>query len=358
MTEDRDRRRRIAEALRAQRDEIASRVTEEFLDRHPDWVDRYGDRAWERGREDAAFHIDFLAGAVLANDASAFADYARWTGGMLGARGIAPEFLAENLEQIGRAAAHDLDEGSHQVLDSLVRAGIAAIGSERPPGEDMLGGGEAYATERSLYIQAIRGGERRAALAVALEAVRAGASVPDVYVEILQPAQYEIGRLWERNEITVANEHMATAITQYVVAQLYSQLQVPERTRGNALVTGVRGELHQLGANMVADVLEADGWRIRFLGTQLPHEGVLQAIEEHEPGLVGISTTVLSNLPAVAELIEEARRRFGSAIAVLVGGGAYRANPEAWRELGADGFARDLKDAVAVAAALGGEAGG
>jgi methanogenic corrinoid protein MtbC1 len=198
-------------------------------------------------------------------------------------------------------------------------------------------------------VQAILEGNRRAALNVTLEALREGAAVPDVYVEILQPAQYEVGRLWERSKITVAKEHMATAVTQYVVAQLYPRLEVPDTARGNALVTGVRGELHQLGANMVADVLESDGWNARFLGTQLPHEGVLDAIAEHEPRLLGISATVLSNLPAVADLIEDVRKAYGTEITILVGGGAFRTNPDGWQELGADAYGRDLRHAVEVA---------
>ena len=167
------------------------------------------------------------------------------------------------------------------------------------------------------------------------------------------PAQYEVGRRWERNEISVATEHVATAITQYVMAQLYGHLEIPETVRGNAVVTGVEGELHQLGANMVADVLEAEGWNVRFLGTQLPHGDVLGAVEDHEPRLLGVSATVLFNLPAVGRLIEDARSRFGSELRIVVGGGAFRSNPEVWRELGADGFGRELRESVAMVEWLG-----
>lgn len=346
------RRRRVAAALRVHREAIAKTVTEEFLRRHPDWVERYGDLARIRGEEDAVFHVQFLEGAILSNQESAFAEYARWTAGVLGARGIAPTFLAENLEQVGRAAERALDESDRPVVRRMVAAGVAALSDAPRAHTDADEGEAALAVERRLYTQAILAGERRAALTVTTEALRAGASVPDVYRLVLQPAQYELGRLWESGEITVAKEHMSTAITQYVVAQLYGHLEVPPPVRGNALITGVQGELHQIGANMVADVLEADGWRMRFLGTQMPHGGVLDAIEEHRPKLLGISATVLSSLPAVADLIDAARRGYGSGVAILVGGGAFRASPEAWRDLGADGFGRDLSEAVVVAARL------
>src|SRR5215472_1202496 len=93
-------RRRLSEKLWSRRDALATRVNTEFFDRHPDWRERYGHKGVERGREDACFHIDFLRGAVEADSAPAFMDYVSWTARVLGARGIAPDFLAENLQQI------------------------------------------------------------------------------------------------------------------------------------------------------------------------------------------------------------------------------------------------------------------
>jgi len=353
MTSDQARRRAIAGRLDTHRASIAASVTDEFLERHPDWLDRYP-RVRRRGQEDAGFHLEFLAGAILAGDPTAFADYARWTCRVLSARGIDPEYLVENLEQVGRAAASVLEAPDGRLVGRFVEAGVAAVEQARSPRQDdgSAPGDDAddhVRTARSLYLQAVLAGERRAAVALALETVSSGLSVPDVYLEILQPVQHEIGRMWERNEITVAKEHMATAITQYVVARLYPLLEIPDASRGNAIVTGVRGELHQLGANLVSDVLEADGWNTRFLGTQLPHDSVLEAIEEHEPRLVGISATVLSSLHAVAALVDDTRASFGPDVRILVGGGAFRANPDAWRSVGADGYGRDLRDAVRVA---------
>src|SRR5690606_19701959 len=96
-----DERRVLADAVRRQRDGVADQVTEEFLRRHPQWITRYGDRAWTRGVEDARFHLDFLAGAIESGDPRTFAEYARWTAGVLDSRGIPPEFFIENLGQAG-----------------------------------------------------------------------------------------------------------------------------------------------------------------------------------------------------------------------------------------------------------------
>lgn len=118
---------------------------------------------------------------------------------------------------------------------------------------------------RQMFIQALLQAQRKAASNIAMEAYRQGHSIPGIYAEVIQEALYAIGKLWQANRITVAEEHMATAIAQYVMAQLYPLLPLPEIPRGTVVITGVEGELHQVGANMVADVLEADGWLVHFL---------------------------------------------------------------------------------------------
>ena len=115
------------------------------------------------------------------------------------------------------------------------------------------------------------------------------------------------------------------------------------------VITGAQGEFHQVGANMVADVLEAAGWDVRFLGTDTPIGGVLEAIEEHEADILGISATMLFHISSVARLIDSVRAKRGRQIRILAGGGAFRSAPSLYNELGADGCALDLRSAVALA---------
>ena len=110
-------------------------------------------------------------------------------------------------------------------------------------------GGELDLTRR-LFTQAILGGQRQPALTIALDALQRGAGVLDVYVGVVQESLHEVGRLWEANRISVADEHMATAIAQYVLSHLYGRIPPCAESRGGAVVTGVEGELHQIGANM------------------------------------------------------------------------------------------------------------
>ncbi len=337
-------RRRLAAAIQSLRGVVAEEATDQFLAVHPDWTARYGDRARQCGIEDAGYHQDFLAAAIVSGEPQAFHEYAGWAARMLMARGIEPRYLAESFEQIGQALRGRLRPPDAEIVDSYIR-----------PGAERCLSGEAKAVPEPsseldqltrMYTQAATGGNRQAALALVLEAVRQGHPVIDLYVEVLQAAMYRIGRLWEENRITVAQEHMATAITQFVIAQLYPLIEVPQTPAGKILITGVPGEFHQVGANMVADVLEASGWDVRFLGADTPSKGVLDAIEEHEARILGISVTMLFNVPQVIRLAEQVREKTADRISIIAGGAAFRLAPGLCEEIGAKGYALDLRSAI------------
>lgn len=341
----RGERSRLASKLVLLRSPVAEAVTEEFFRRHPDWADRYGEQGRQRGVEDARFHVDFLTGAIVAGEPRAFRDYVQWARRVLQARGIEARFLRENLEQIREALVARLDAPARPEVEAVVAAGIAAC--NEPAGIASPPGGMGVEPARQLYLQAILQGQREAALGIVLESQRAGLPMLDLYLRIIQPAQYEVGRRWENNEITVAEEHMATATTQAVLARLYPLLPREPSCRGRMVLTGVQGELHQVGASMVADVLEIRGWEVLFLGTNMPHSGILRLIQEQRPDAVGISATMLFNLPRVRDLIEEVRSLPHRA-RLIVGGAAFRAAPEAWREIGADACGIDLEQAITL----------
>ena len=192
-------------------------------------------------------------------------------------------------------------------------------------------------------MQALLAGQRQAALNIALEALRNGAAVQDLYADVFQDALYEVGRLWETNAITVAQEHMATAVTQYVMAHVFGSIHSPSPSRGVAVMTGVPGELHHVGALMVSDMLETHGWRVQFLGSNLPIAAILAAITDARPQLLGISITMPFNLHHAVRLIEEAKRVVPGLRAV-VGGAACRG--DAWHNTGADDYATDVRGAI------------
>ena len=337
----------LADRLQQLKPEVAEEAIRMFLERHPEWLLKYGERARRYGIEDAGFHVEFLRGALEAGSIQAFEDYCAWAAGLLRARSIASHFLVEHLMQLETALGDRLSPGESALLAPVLEAGRAACGREapRPAQPDTP-----LALTRSVYLQSILIGARAGSVQIVEEALCNGAGVFDIYSQVFQESLYEVGRLWEAGKISVSVEHRATAITQLVMAGIYSRAlpAKPSTPLRSAMVTGVAGELHQIGANMVADVLENAGWNVEFLGTDAPHGGILDAVEAQGTDLLCISATMLFNLPSVIRLIRDLRAR-SPKLKVLIGGAAFRAKPDLWKEIGADGFAADLSSAVAAA---------
>ncbi len=332
----------LIRTLRREEQHIAETVTEAFLTRHPDWVTRYGDRARAAGIEDARFHIQFLAAAIEADSPAVFTDYVQWTTRVLESRGIDRLFLRENLLQVQEAAEASLSDEQQRVVARF----LTLPDTPQQADASVAATDGAWALTRRMFVQAAIRGDRRAALTIVTEALGSGATIEDLYIDVLQDGMYEVGRQWERNTITVAQEHMATAVTQFVMARVFERIERPEASRGRVVLTGVPGELHHVGVLMVADMLEARGWEVQFLGSNLPLSSVVAAVRGSKPDLLGISVTMLFNVHQAAGLVA-AIRALDQPLRVVVGGAAFRAGDH-WQATGADGYAPDVKSALAL----------
>jgi len=348
MLESASERVRLAQKLVSAKQIIAQATTDELFHNHPEWADRYGERGRQFCTADVCFHVQFLAGAIEAGPPEAFGDYSRWAARMLGARGIPAHTLEENLAQLEKHVSMVLlPEECKAVLAFLARGREAC--TEPEAASDATPSGDSLGLTSRVFLAAILSGQRQAAINIIEEALRAGQSHVDIYVNVFAQSLHRVGELWELNKISVAQEHIATAITQYAIALIYPRLVPTGVHRGNMVVTGVSGELHQIGANLVADAMESSGWTVRFLGTNLPHSSVLATVEEHSANVLCISTTIMANLPSVGELVGVVRSKLGErAPEIVLGGGAYRLAPQFATEVGATGPFIDLRQALGM----------
>lgn len=319
----------VSNFLRQNKQDLARRASEKYFDRHPEY------KIWKSGiehtLEDTAYTLDFLASSIEVKAIDAFTGYIRWLRTVLETRGLDMTMILESLADIGEVL-QDFPEASAAAAPYL---DAARTGLVRERGvESNLN------DNQGAFLQAVLSADRRAAMAVVDHCLRTSEPAP-VYADVIAAAMHEVGKLWQANRITVAREHMATATTQYVLAQVYSRQSHSVRNRGRAVVSGIQGEFHQLGAHMAADILEFDGWDVRFLGTNMPHDGIVAAIEEHEATMVGLSATMLTSTPKLVALIDDIKRRSPST-RVLVGGSLVVNKYIDPASMGADGSAASL----------------
>ncbi|MEI6206599.1 MAG: cobalamin-dependent protein [Desulfuromonadales bacterium] len=200
------------------------------------------------------------------------------------------------------------------------------------------------------YLEALLTADRAGAHRIVTEALDNGLSIRELYISVFQPAQYEVGRLWLLNKVSIAEEHFCTAATQAIMAELYPQI-ISSRRIGKTLVAACIGsELHEIGVRMVADFFEMDGWDTYYLGSGVSRKQMVSAIQTHKPHLLALSATITYHVPIVSEMIAAIKAEFSDATPpIMVGGLPFNSNTNLWRDVGADLWARGAADAVTVA---------
>ena len=195
---------------------------------------------------------------------------------------------------------------------------------------------------RAAYLEALLLADARSAQGVMDTALASGLAVDAAYLDVLAPAMHEIGALWERARITVAGEHLATAITQGVLAGLAAQL--PRRTAHAERPVAVLGcgpeDFHGLGTRMVGDFLQAAGWRVFELGAATPASAFAGVAAERGAHLVAVSSSRAEHLEGVRE-VRRALNGLACAPLLAVGGNAYEGHPEWAAAVGAELHAAD-----------------
>lgn len=213
-----------------------------------------------------------------------------------------------------------------------------------------LQGSENLTQLANTLIQLLLTAQKDKAFKLVLETLESGISIKDVYLHILQPVMYEIGRLWQIGKIDVAAEHYCTGIIQLLMAQLYSYTQIKERNGHKMLGCCLGSELHDLGLRMVNDFFEIEGWTTSFYGAATPLKDLLNAIERTEPEIICISVTMSRGVPQTKTLIHElANRDLSIQPRTLVGGVAFLINPDLSEKVGADAMTYNAQHAVETA---------
>jgi methanogenic corrinoid protein MtbC1 len=199
------------------------------------------------------------------------------------------------------------------------------------------------------FLNALLNADHGEALAMAQEVRNAG-DFKSFLIDVIQPSMYEIGRLWENNEISVAQEHLASSIVGRVMTQLYTSIVSVKPTKGRVLITAAPNEFHEIGAWMVSDLLELDGWQVLYLGANTPMDALIETLEDYKPQLLAISVAMPCNLDKVGKIISGIRgKKSLNATTLMVGGRVLRTVPDIWPEIGADATAADARVAVTVA---------
>jgi methanogenic corrinoid protein MtbC1/DNA-binding XRE family transcriptional regulator len=198
------------------------------------------------------------------------------------------------------------------------------------------------------YTEAILEGEADKAHKVIDQGLAAGVIPSRLYLEVLMPAQIEIGARWHRGDVTIPQEHIATQITLRQMARLRAMLKTRLKLGLRAVVSSVEGDQHFLGAQAMADFLVVDGWEVDFLGADVPTDHLVPYAKARGAHLVCLSVSLSSLAPVARKAVIELRK-IPVAPKILLGGAAFVNQPQLVEEVKPDGFTLDPQKAVTIA---------
>jgi methanogenic corrinoid protein MtbC1 len=344
----------MSELLETTRDFIIGRqenLAREIVERHwklrPALKEQYGEKGKTKCLEDARYHLRYLSEAVGAREPALFVHYVTWAKTMLEARNIPVEDLVANLEAMLDVLGTELPKSMQILAVDYVKSAIGSL-TLANDNSSFLDPAQPLADLAHQYLSALLRYDRHSASTLILEAVENKVSIREIYCHVFEPCQYEIGRLWQTNVVSIAQEHYCTASTQFIMSQLYPYIFRSDRTvRGTIVAACVSGELHEIGARMLCDLLEMEGWNTIYLGANVPTAGIVDVLRVNHSNILAVSASMTFHIRAVREVIA-AVRLASPEVRILVGGCAFRIAPNLWRDVGADYCTKDATDAISL----------
>ncbi|SDX85353.1 Methanogenic corrinoid protein MtbC1 [Lutibacter oricola] len=173
------------------------------------------------------------------------------------------------------------------------------------------------------FLEGLLTGSRVKCSNIVNKLIENGISIIDIYENIIKQTMYTVGELWEYNKISVATEHLSSAICSAILNEHYFFIISKQKKDKKVLMACVENEHHEIGAKMISDIFEMNGWKSYFLGAKTPTFDLISFAKTISPDIIAISLSIYFHLPELEKLIKALRQEF-SETPILVGGQAFR----------------------------------
>jgi methanogenic corrinoid protein MtbC1 len=157
---------------------------------------------------------------------------------------------------------------------------------------------------------------------------------PALVERVLIPLLKEVGQRWQDGSLRVAHEHMVTGLVRSFLGTQWNGA-VTDDSAPEIIVATPAGQRHELGALMASTTAAADGWRVTYLGPDLPAEEIAAAALRREARVVALSIVYPADDPLLAREMKTLRSRLGDGVEIVVGGASSSAYRATFREIGA-----------------------
>lgn len=309
------------------------------------WRERAGGE-WTGGMFDTRLHhAKFVHACLLLQSHRCLVEMLHWAYGAWVARGLAPDRFRVELEAWREVVKEEIGNRAEgiplvELYDLLVRShetfcAIAVKGLGDPFAEQGL------PEEARFFLGALLTGSEPA---LTHRPDLGAGDLPRWWEGVVAPALRTVGKLWSEGCVSVAEEHVATAMAQQALRRSFPSNVQPSKEHAVAVVVPA-GEWHTVGAEIVRDFIRIQGYRVFYTGANTPLDGLLSLLERNDVSHLLVSSTVASGLPQVSELVQRVKEQMGERRPrIVVGGQAYRLDAGFGERVGADASIQGLRE--------------
>lgn len=168
-------------------------------------------------------------------------------------------------------------------------------------------------------------GDKEKCIQIVQSLISDGIDLKDIYTELFQTSLYRIGKLWDHNKMSIPEEHLATRIVESLISRFAPTGSLAQDKK--VVVTCVDKEFHEIGAKMVANIFEQEGWKTYYLGASVPAKEIIKFVKQIDPELIALSWGLYLNLGRFLETVDHLTRFFPTK-RIFVGGQALAENSD------------------------------
>ncbi len=129
--------------------------------------------------------------------------------------------------------------------------------------------------------------------------------IKDIYSDLFQKSLYRIGKMWEQNRLSVAEEHSASRIVESLMSFCVYKIKNHKTNGHKVIISCIDKEYHDIGPKMVAQIFELNGWQTFFLGASTPTREIVKYVKEKNPEIIGLSFNLYLNVLRLREVLDK-----------------------------------------------------
>jgi methanogenic corrinoid protein MtbC1 len=279
----------VSNLISASRREVAEAVVQRQVQLDPSSA-RQGALPLEH---EASLRLDYLAEALAAGRPALFEHHVAWLKAAYSAREIPLRILSDGIHCTGEVLQERLPDAALGLALEFLSAGEQTLWSAPASVPTLLPDGALHVDLARGYLLALLENRARDAVALLRDACRGGVDIRDIHEHVIGAAQAELGRMWQMNELAVAEEHVATRITEQALTLLAAERPEVEPNGHRVVATAITGNQHEVRPAHGVRPLRDGGLRGRAVRRDMPVLEIAAGVRDYGADLVAVSANMM-----------------------------------------------------------------